>query len=45
MQPQCLSYSLTVAEPHGIWGGLNELERRRLLRKQAAEAAATGATA
>ena len=39
VQPQCLSYSLTVAEPHGIWGGLNELERRRTLRKQAAEGA------
>jgi hypothetical protein len=26
-----------VQEPHGIWGGLNELERRRLLRKRAAE--------
>jgi WhiB family redox-sensing transcriptional regulator len=34
----CLEYSLTVMEPHGIWGGLNELERRRLLRKRAAEA-------
>jgi len=23
-----------VQEPHGIWGGLNELERRRLLRQR-----------
>ena len=45
VQPQCLSYSLTVAEPHGIWGGLNELERRRLLRKQAAEDAVRGVNA
>ena len=39
VQSQCLTYALTVAEPHGIWGGLNERERRRLLRKRAAEAA------
>jgi WhiB family redox-sensing transcriptional regulator len=38
VQKACLEYSLTVQEPHGIWGGLNELERRRLLRKRAAEA-------
>jgi WhiB family redox-sensing transcriptional regulator len=38
VQQACLDYSLTVQEPHGIWGGLNELERRRLLRKRAAEA-------
>lgn len=36
VQPQCLEYSLAVEEPHGIWGGLNELERRRALRKRAA---------
>jgi WhiB family redox-sensing transcriptional regulator len=29
----CLDYAITVREPHGIWGGLNELERRRLLRR------------
>ena len=34
---ECLEHSLTTSEPHGIWGGLNELERRRLLRKRAAE--------
>ena len=32
---ECLQYSLTVEEPHGIWGGLNELERRRMLRQRA----------
>ena len=37
VQPQCLEYSLVVQEPHGIWGGLNELERRRMLRRRAAE--------
>ena len=38
VQVACLEYSLAVQEPHGIWGGLNELERRRALRKRAAEA-------
>ncbi len=33
---QCLDYALEVREPHGIWGGLNELERRHLLRRLAA---------
>jgi len=37
VQTACLEYALRVQEPHGIWGGLNELERRRLLRKRAAE--------
>lgn len=32
----CLEYALAVHEPHGIWGGLNELERRRLLRRRSA---------
>ena len=38
VQTACLEYSLAVQDPHGIWGGLNELERRRYLRKRAAEA-------
>ena len=33
----CLDHALAIAEPHGIWGGMNELERRRLLRRRAAE--------
>lgn len=39
VQPQCLDYSLAVAESHGIWGGLNELERKRRLRSQRAASA------
>ena len=39
VQQSCLDYSLAVREPHGIWGGLNELERRRVLRKQATASA------
>lgn len=27
----CLDYSVRIREPHGIWGGLNELERKQLL--------------
>jgi WhiB family transcriptional regulator, redox-sensing transcriptional regulator len=27
----CLQYALEIREPHGIWGGLNEAERRSLL--------------
>lgn len=28
---ECLRYSLEIQEPHGIWGGLNESERKTLL--------------
>lgn len=27
----CLEYALHIREQHGIWGGLNEAERRQLL--------------
>jgi WhiB family redox-sensing transcriptional regulator len=26
----CLDYALRTHEPHGVWGGLNEFERRAL---------------
>jgi WhiB family transcriptional regulator, redox-sensing transcriptional regulator len=26
----CLQYALRIREPHGIWGGLNEVERRAM---------------
>jgi WhiB family redox-sensing transcriptional regulator len=29
----CLDYALRTRDPHGVWGGLNELERRQLLRQ------------
>jgi len=32
----CLDYALSTGETHGIWGGLNELQRRRLRRKRSA---------
>ena len=28
---ECLDYAVDIKEPHGIWGGLNESERRTLL--------------
>jgi len=30
----CLDYALGIKEPHGIWGGLNEMERKLLLARQ-----------
>ena len=27
----CLDFALSIREPHGIWGGLNELERKSLV--------------
>ena len=29
---ECLEYALRAREPHGIWGGLNEVERRAVMR-------------
>jgi WhiB family transcriptional regulator, redox-sensing transcriptional regulator len=31
VQTDCLDFAVRVREPHGIWGGLTEAERRRLL--------------
>ena len=33
---ECLDYALRIREPHGIWGGLNETERRGLIEARAA---------
>ena len=27
----CLDFAISIREPHGIWGGLNELERKALI--------------
>jgi WhiB family redox-sensing transcriptional regulator len=27
----CLDYAIAIKEPHGIWGGLNEAERKNLV--------------
>ena len=31
VREDCLAFALRVREPHGIWGGLTEAERRTLL--------------
>lgn len=31
----CLDYALRIREPHGIWGGLNEIERKQILTRRA----------
>ena len=31
VQAECLEYALGIREPHGIWGGLTEAERRLLI--------------
>jgi len=31
VRPDCLEYAIRIREPHGIWGGLNEAERKQLL--------------
>jgi WhiB family redox-sensing transcriptional regulator len=33
----CLDYALRTRDPHGVWGGLNEMERRAVLRAQEAD--------
>lgn len=29
----CLEYALRIREPHGIWGGLNEFERKQVVTR------------
>lgn len=38
VRDECLEYALRIRETHGIWGGLNEFERRQLLRRRALRA-------
>lgn len=33
VQEECLEFALRVRESHGVWGGLNEQERRQLMRR------------
>ena len=42
VRERCLEYSLKIREEHGIWGGLNEQERRHLLRRRALGAREAG---
>jgi WhiB family transcriptional regulator, redox-sensing transcriptional regulator len=34
VREECLEYALRNREPHGIWGGLNEMERKALVRER-----------
>jgi WhiB family transcriptional regulator, redox-sensing transcriptional regulator len=34
VQRDCLEYALSIREPHGIWGGMNEHERRNVLAQR-----------
>ena len=34
VREDCLDYALKIREPHGIWGGLNETERKHLLDRR-----------
>ena len=36
VRDDCLDFALRVREPHGIWGGLNELERKQVLARRSA---------
>ncbi|MFM7068529.1 MAG: WhiB family transcriptional regulator [Actinomycetes bacterium] len=31
VRDECLNYAVAIGEPHGVWGGLNEVERRALV--------------
>ena len=35
VRSDCLDYAVEIREPHGIWGGLNENERKALLAQRA----------
>ena len=35
VRAECLEFALHIREPYGIWGGLNEVERRELLANRA----------
>jgi len=32
---ECLDYAIRIREPHGIWGGMNEVERKLVLDRRA----------
>ncbi|MHB8438581.1 MAG: WhiB family transcriptional regulator [Acidimicrobiales bacterium] len=32
---ECLEYAIGIREPHGIWGGLNEIERKQVADRSA----------
>lgn len=34
VRTDCLEYAIAIREPHGIWGGLNEVERKQVLTQR-----------
>jgi WhiB family redox-sensing transcriptional regulator len=34
VRQECLDYAISIREPHGIWGGLNEAERRPMWEEE-----------
>lgn len=42
---ECREYALRTREDHGVWGGLNEAERRRVVRVRDREVAMGDAAA
>ncbi len=34
VKKECLEYALAIREMHGIWGGLNEVERKQVLARR-----------
>lgn len=38
VREECLEYALRIRETHGIWGGMNEMERRAELRQRGRQA-------
>ena len=35
VRAECLEYAIAIREPHGIWGGLNETERKQVVERRA----------
>lgn len=35
VQRACLDYAIEIREPHGIWGGMNEVERKQVIAQRA----------
>ncbi len=35
VRSECLDYAISIREPHGIWGGLTEAERRLMFADEA----------
>ena len=35
LQREGLDYAIRIHEPHGIWGGLNEMERKQMADRRA----------